>query len=551
MKNTKLSLLLILFSGAANAQIGMNTPDPKATLDITAKNSTGTVGTSEGLLVPRIDRQRAQSMTNPENSTLIYINNISTGTQLGKADNIDATGFYFYDSSKAKWLKLNENTNTSIYSDNGILAANRTIAQADKSLAFTSTATTGTNHFSIDGNTFSVNAANNRVGIGTTSPNNLLDLGPSTGTSDTSADGKKFALNNTGTYFYGLGQALGKLQLHAGSRFDEAPTMVITNERRVGVGTTTPQTLLDIRQPGRGYGLQHSNGTIQLRTFLGTSTSNGNKEAGWLGTSTAHALELMTNDLPRMTITATGNVGIGNLNPTYKLDVKSTTTGAIKIVDGTQAVNKVLTSDANGVGTWQSLPSSSNTNIYSDNGTLTADRTITQASRKIAFTSTATSGNNHFSVDGTTLSVNAANNKVGIGTITPETLLDIHSTGRGYGLQHTDGTIKLRTFLGKNASNGEKEAGWFGTSSGHALDLMTNDLPRLTISSTGNVGIGNPNPHASAILDLSSTMQGFLPPRMTTTQRDSIVNKAEGLMIYNITSKAMQYYNGNIWVAYQ
>ncbi len=38
----------------------------------------------------------------------------------------------------------------------------------------------------------------------------------------------------------------------------------------------------------------------------------------------------------------------------------------------------------------------------------------------------------------------------------------------------------------------------------------------------GSVGIGNPSPNSSAILDIASTAQGMLPPRMTTTQRNAI-----------------------------
>jgi hypothetical protein len=37
----------------------------------------------------------------------------------------------------------------------------------------------------------------------------------------------------------------------------------------------------------------------------------------------------------------------------FLLHVNSATNGAIRIVDGTQALGRVLTSDANGVGTWQ------------------------------------------------------------------------------------------------------------------------------------------------------------------------------------------------------
>ncbi|WP_449388898.1 hypothetical protein [Chryseobacterium lineare] len=47
-----------------------------------------------------------------------------------------------------------------------------------------------------------------------------------------------------------------------------------------------------------------------------------------------------------------GEIGIGTSTPTTKLEINSSTSGAIKIVDGTQAIGRVLTSDANGLATW-------------------------------------------------------------------------------------------------------------------------------------------------------------------------------------------------------
>jgi hypothetical protein len=61
------------------------------------------------------------------------------------------------------------------------------------------------------------------------------------------------------------------------------------------------------------------------------------------------------------------------------------------------------------------------------------------------------------------------------------------------------------------------------------------------------VGIGTTNPAACAKLDVTSTSKGFLPPRMTSAQRNAIVTPAAGLTIYNTTSKAFEVYNGTNW----
>ena len=54
--------------------------------------------------------------------------------------------------------------------------------------------------------------------------------------------------------------------------------------------------------------------------------------------------------------------------------------------------------------------------------------------------------------------------------------------------------------------------------------------------------------NASAMLDVSSTTKGFLPPRMTATQRDAISSPAAGLTIWNATDVELQVYNGSLWV---
>lgn len=91
---------------AAYSQIGINTHIPEATLDIRAQNVSGSAKNVDGLLIPRVDRERAKNMLQVETSTLIYVNDIKTGLAIDQASNIDETGFYYFEKTKGKWVKL-------------------------------------------------------------------------------------------------------------------------------------------------------------------------------------------------------------------------------------------------------------------------------------------------------------------------------------------------------------------------------------------------------------------------------------------------------------
>jgi hypothetical protein len=53
---------------------------------------------------------------------------------------------------------------------------------------------------------------------------------------------------------------------------------------------------------------------------------------------------------------------------------------------------------------------------------------------------------------------------------------------------------------------------------------------------------------ASSIVDIQSTTKGFLPPRLTTTQKNAIASPAEGLQVWDTTLKLMSVYNGTTWI---
>lgn len=73
------------------------------------------------------------------------------------------------------------------------------------------------------------------------------------------------------------------------------------------------------------------------------------------------------------------------------------------------------------------------------------------------------------------------------------------------------------------------------------LGLSTNGTQRFIINANGEIAIGGA-PVTSAILALNSTTKAFLPPRMTTTERNAISGPVAGMVIYNTTTSTLNIY---------
>jgi len=216
------------------------------------------------------------------------------------------------------------------------------------------------------------NAGN--VGIGTTSPGARLDLGiqapgintPFTywqgfsalGTIPLSA-GSIYDINNVDQYLMfngrltggtkalptatGIGGMFIRLWGDANNRLDFgyfgsgagvslSPAMTVNDAGNVGIGTTTPATLLHVSGAGgetlRVTGTSNTNPYLTIVDAGGvTAFFQAAKAANsvLLGSTTNHLLAFYTNNTERMQITAGGNVGIGTTSPGYKLDVNGNT----------------------------------------------------------------------------------------------------------------------------------------------------------------------------------------------------------------------------------
>ncbi len=72
---------------------------------------------------------------------------------------------------------------------------------------------------------------------------------------------------------------------------------------------------------------------------------------------------------------------------------------------------------------------------------------------------------------------------------------------------------------------------------------------QIQLSAGNRVMFGSGTADASAKVEISSTTLGFLPPRMTTTQKNAISSPAEGLTVMDITLHKLYTYDGTTWQA--
>ena len=87
------------------------------------------------------------------------------------------------------------------------------------------------------------------------------------------------------------------------------------------------------------------------------------------------------------------------------------------------------------------------------------------------------------------------------------------------------------------------------TQTGNLLELQRANVNQFTVDPTGNTYIGTATIDPSAVLQVDSTTKGFLPPRMTTTQRNLISTPVDGLIIYNTTTLQHEFRKNSSWIA--
>jgi len=219
---------------------------------------------------------------------------------------------------------------------------------------------------------FVVQGATGNVGIGTTNPGSGLSIGGTTG-SYTSGIG--FQPTGTGAKIYRT-----FIGTDGSFRFDDATVgatrLTINSSGNVGIGTTSPDALLNIESPNvdtaiirlgcsrdADYAVGNIIGSVDF--FSADTSGPGAVVRGSvsLKVETVPGADMglafsTYNNTERMRIAATGNVGIGTTSPTHLLTLETDSSPGLKIKDTTQGTTLLAFSqDANShVGTYSSHP---------------------------------------------------------------------------------------------------------------------------------------------------------------------------------------------------
>lgn len=227
--------------------------------------------------------------------------------------------------------------------------------------------------------------------------------------------------------------------------------------KRIGIGTDSPSAKLTVETDPGDYedGIAHTDGTVTLSTRIGEGMAA-------LLTASEHPLMLATSHT-RLLLTNDGKVGINVINPPSDTLVVATKEGGYGITNtnGTVKISTRLDASSGHLGTQTNHPLHFFTNGGAPQMTLTTD------------------------------------GKLGIGTDAPSEKLTVATTGENFGITHTNGTVKLSTWITEwGTAPNLKTGGGLGTQTDHPLYFYVNKTTKMFLATDGNVGIGTSEPSA-------------------------------------------------------
>ncbi len=287
---------------------------------------------------------------------------------------------------------------------------------------------------------------------------------------------------------------------------------IVTNGTQTIAGSKTfnKDIIVSGLTVGLGAGSQTYNTALGLATLPVNTTGNFNTGAG------AGALYLNTT---------------GSYNAAYGTSsLTSNTTGEYNTAAGPNSLTHNTTGSNNTATGFQAL----------DNNTSGSNNTA------IGYKADVTTGSlTNTTAIGYQATVNESN-KIQLGN-TYVTSVNTSATITGAGFKTPSGTSSQ--YLKADGSTSTLDLSSYATTSS-LTDSLARKANVASPSFTGTVTVGGASSTSSAVVEVSSTTKGFLPPRMTASQRDSISSPVAGLVLWctNCGTKGeLEVYNGTTW----
>lgn len=322
-------ILLLLFSPfVALSQVGVNTTNPNAMMDITS--------TDNGLLIPRVALLSATDNTtvvNPQGGALVTSTLVYNTTPSGVSPDNVIAGFYYWNGSR--WVAVgSDGRDWTTTGNSGTNPTNNFIGTSDDVDFRVRTNNNLRFNFTNNGRLRSYD--NGLITQPTYSWMGDEDTGlwrPAANTLDLSTTGiSRLRINDNG---------------NVGINNTAAPAMLtVLGTRNVpSFPGTTSNGVLRVAVNGlEGLDIGKTDGTGNFSAWL---------QSSYNGVSDPLSLQPLG-----------GNVGINTINPSNSLHVN----GTVRIVDGTQATGRVLTSNATGVASWQPISINNVIGVLPGNG---------------------------------------------------------------------------------------------------------------------------------------------------------------------------------------